>query len=70
MNTNLLHVPMTKTVCTKCKSDKVGIVPREMLERPAIQTMDDMVNNMFILQPAIYYPTTWKCQDCGYSITR
>ena len=60
----------TKIVCTKCGSENVHIVPREMPEPPAVMTLDEMMDRQSMAQPAIYYLTTWKCDACGYSISR
>lgn len=58
-----------KTVCTKCGSDEIYIVPEKQEKVPDIQTLDEMVDNMNKPVPAIYKLTTWACKKCGYSIT-
>lgn len=60
-----------KTICTKCKGDNIFIVPREEEKRPDTQTMDEMVDNMFVgIENAIYKITTWRCKDCRYEVSR
>ena len=57
-----------KTVCTKCNSDEIFIVPRETEKLPETQTMDDFVKNMNASVPAIYIVTTMRCKKCGYEV--
>ena len=59
-----------KTICTKCKSEDIVVVPREKKKEPETQTMDEMVENMFGMKTLVYHPTTWVCKSCGYEVTR
>jgi rubrerythrin len=67
---DLLYKPQTKIVCTKCGSDEIYIEISEIEKMPAEITLDEMVENQFRPQPAIYRPTTWRCKKCGYSFTK
>ncbi len=56
-------------VCTKCGSHKIGIdVPIQESLPP--KTLDDFVTAQWAPVPLVYHPTTYKCFECNYSITR
>lgn len=59
-----------KTICTKCGSDEIYEVPRAVLKEPDTQTLDEFVYKLNGATNAVYYPTTWACKKCGYSVTR
>jgi len=58
-----------KTVCTKCGSDCIYIEEPKQEKLPETQTLDEMVNNMSTI-PLVYKMTTWRCKNCGYSVTK
>lgn len=58
-----------KTICTKCGSDEVYIVPRKEEKEPETQTMDDFVKGMTEPVPLIYKVTTLRCKKCGYEVS-
>lgn len=57
-----------KTVCTKCGSDSVFIVPKEPVKLPETQTMDDFAKEVTRSVPLIYKVTTMRCKNCGYEV--
>jgi len=59
-----------KTVCTKCGSDSIYIEEPEQKKLPETQTLDEMVNDIFSAAPLVYKMTTWRCRNCGYSVSR
>ena len=58
-----------KTLCTKCGSDSVYIELPEQEKLPETQTMDEMINNL-TTTTLVYKQTTWRCKNCGYSVSR
>lgn len=59
-----------KTICTKCGSDEIYIDSPKEEKIEKTQTLDEMVDNIFEPVPAIYKLTTWRCKECGYSVSR
>lgn len=58
-----------KIICTKCSGSNIYIEAPKEEKIPETQTMDEMVNN-FGISTLVYKPTTWRCKDCGYSVSR
>ena len=58
-----------KIICNKCGSENVFCDLPKYDELPETQTMDDLSNSMTQGVPLVYKMTTYKCGDCGYSIS-
>lgn len=56
-------------ICTKCQGKNVHIVIPEnnSIDVPKPRTMDQMVGPQ--MQTLEYRMTTWKCDDCGYTVS-
>lgn len=59
-----------KTICTICGSDKIYIEKPSSDKSPDTQTMDEMVDNLSKPVPLVYKITTWKCGNCGHSVSK
>lgn len=59
-----------KLKCTKCGSENVFIdLPEVKKDEPKSITMDDLQRNATQGVPLVYHLTTYKCGECGYTVS-
>ena len=58
-------------ICSKCRSEKVFIEEPEIKKEPEAITMDDLQRNATqgIPLALVYHLTTYRCANCGYSVS-